>query len=59
MGGVQARKLGQRFSSEIINELEKLKWWDLEYEIIKEDINLFKTNINEKNIAEIIKELQQ
>lgn len=47
------------FSSEIINELEKLKWWDLEYEIIKEHIKLFKTNINEKNIEEIIKELQQ
>lgn len=40
-GGVPARKIGQRFSDEIIRELMAIKWWDMSLEWIKENATLF------------------
>lgn len=41
--GVPARVLKFRFSDEVIIELERIKWWDIDEELIKENINLFQT----------------
>ena len=39
--GVPARKIGQRFSDEMIAELMELKWWDLPREILAQNIAVF------------------
>lgn len=55
-GGVPAKKIGQRFSDDIINSLVKLKWWELPMKslsnIIFEDIDLAVEQLND------IKEIQ-
>lgn len=53
--GVSAKKIGQRFSDEIIAVLMELKWWDLPVEIIKENIELFRKDID----LELMKEIKQ
>lgn len=40
--GVPAKKIGQRFSDEIIAELMEIKWWDLPIDVIKDNIDLFR-----------------
>lgn len=40
--GVPAKKIGQRFSDEIIAELLDLKWWDLPKEVLSSHIDVFK-----------------
>lgn len=44
--GVPGRKIGQRFSDEIISDLLQLNWWDLPREIIRENIGLFQSDID-------------
>lgn len=56
-GGVPARKIGQRFSDEIIEELLKLKWWDLPNEIIKDNLSVFKKDVTKENLADIKEKL--
>jgi acetyltransferase-like isoleucine patch superfamily enzyme len=34
--GVPAKKIKSRFSDELIEGIERLKWWDWDYETIKE-----------------------
>lgn len=51
--GVPAKKIGQRFSDEIINELIEIKWWDFPIQVIHEHIELFKKDIDEQLITEI------
>lgn len=51
--GVPAKKIGQRFSDEIISELMELKWWDLPIDIIKDNIGLFRKDVNWNTILEI------
>ena len=40
--GTPGRVIKKRFSDEMINRLEKCKWWDLPLEVIKRNIDLFK-----------------
>jgi len=51
--GVPSKKIGQRFSDEIIADLMELKWWDLPVEIIKENIELFRNDIDLELMKEI------
>lgn len=51
--GVPARKIGQRFSDEIIGELMALQWWDFPLSVIQSNIALFKKNIDIEAIKEI------
>ncbi|WP_313504603.1 CatB-related O-acetyltransferase [Kaistella carnis] len=44
-----------RFSSDIISQLLKLKWWDLSKEVLKENFNIFKSNDIQK-IINVLKE---
>ena len=52
--GVPAKKIGQRFSDEIIEKLEHLKWWDLSEKEIKENIDMFKTDLTESGLDEML-----
>lgn len=40
--GVPARKIGSRFSDELIKELLQLKWWDLPKETLSSNIDFFR-----------------
>ncbi len=53
--GVPGKKIGQRFSDEIISDLLQLKWWDFPEGMIKQHIALFQKDID----AEVISELRQ
>lgn len=44
VGGVPAKVLRYRFSTEIIEELLRLKWWDMDEALLKQHIGLFQTN---------------
>lgn len=56
--GVPAKKIGQRFSGEIISELLELKWWDLPEHVLKENLSFFREDITIENIEKIIKQLK-
>ena len=52
--GVPAKKIGMRFSENIIQKLIKLKWWDLPVEAVRENIDLFKGNVTEEIIDKML-----
>lgn len=56
--GVPAKKIGQRFSDEIIADLMELKWWDLPKEIIANSIKLFRKDITPDLLKEIKERIQ-
>ena len=45
--GVPAKPIKQRFTEDIVEKLEEIKWWDWSYEIIKERLDDFYLPINE------------
>lgn len=51
--GVPAKKIGQRFSDEIITDLLEMKWWDFPVGIIKDNIELFRRVVDLSLIKEI------
>ena len=51
--GVPGKKIGQRFSDEIIADLMDIEWWNLPVEVIKENIDLFRRDIDKSTIAHI------
>ena len=51
--GVPGKKIGQRFSDEIIADLLDIEWWNLRVEVIKENIDLFRKDIDNNTILEI------
>lgn len=57
--GVPARKIGQRFDNEVIALLQSLKWWDLDENLIKENLTFFKKKITLHDIKKIMKILNQ
>lgn len=57
--GVPSKKIGQRFSDEIIANLMELKWWDLPVENIKENITLFRKDVDLNLMKEIKLKLQK
>lgn len=46
VAGSPARIIKYRFSEEIIQLLNEVCWWDLPISVIKENIDLFKTEPN-------------
>lgn len=52
--GVPAKKIGQRFSDEIISELMEMQWWRWPREIIKENITYFQKIVD----LELLKKLR-
>lgn len=53
LAGVPAKKIGQRFSDEIITDLLEMKWWDFPVGIIKDNIELFRRVVDLSLIKEI------
>ena len=51
--GVPAKKIGQRFSDEFIDKLEKIAWWNLSDHIIRDNINLFKNDVSLETIQQL------
>ena len=51
--GLPAKKIGQRFSDEIISDLMELRWWDLPIDVIKDNIDLFRKDIDVNFISEL------
>lgn len=45
-GGVPARKIGQRFTDDLISELENIKWWDKPIEWIETNAAFFSKTDN-------------
>ena len=43
VGGVPAKVIKYRFSEEIINKLEEIKWWNASYDKLKSNIQYFQT----------------
>lgn len=48
--GVPARIIKYRFPEPVIKKLEKLKWWDLPEDIIKENLDLFQKNLSNTDV---------
>lgn len=55
VGGVPARVIKYRFNEHIIKELLSIKWWDLDYSIIKKNISLFAKDVSIDSISELKK----
>ena len=54
VAGIPARIIKYRFSQEIINKLEEIKWWDFPEKVLKENINFFQSdNLTIKDIEKI------
>ena len=51
-GGVKARCLKKRFSDEIIEELLKLKWWNIPESILRKYIDYFRKEVTLQSILE-------
>jgi acetyltransferase-like isoleucine patch superfamily enzyme len=50
VGGIPAKAVKKRFSEDIINKLQQIKWWDWEEEKLKDNIDLLSSN----NIEEFV-----
>ena len=57
VAGNPARIIKFRFSDGVIEKLQKIKWWELGEKNIKNNIDLFYKNLEDKNIDEIIKKI--
>ena len=55
VGGVPAKIIRYRFSQDIIDKLEKLQWWSLPEDVLKENIHLFQSDIINLDTIESIK----
>lgn len=53
VAGVPARIIKRRFSADIIDEMEKSKWWDLPVDVIRENFELF----NAKTTLDVAKRI--
>ena len=51
--GVPAKKIGQRFSDDIIDSLEQIKWWDMPLEKLKEAEIYFSQDLNTETLTRI------
>lgn len=58
--GVPAKKIGQRFSDEIISELLDLQWWDLDEELLSSNVGVFRDDgLTLQKIAEFKSRIQK
>lgn len=51
--GVPAKRIGARFSDEIIAVLEEIQWWDWSSDEIKDCLELFKKDLDYKTVVEL------
>lgn len=55
VGGVPAKIIRYRFSDDVIRRLEDSSWWNLDEEILKNNIKLFQNPLDEDNLYQIEK----
>jgi len=53
--GVPAKIIKYRFSAEIIKDLLVLKWWNWDRDVIKNNLNLFQSEITKETIVKLKK----
>ena len=53
VAGVPARTIRLRYSGERAASIQKLKWWDWPDEVIRENIDLFRRNLDEVTINQL------
>lgn len=53
--GTPARVMKYRFEPEIIEELQKIQWWDFTLAVIKEKWKLISTNVDNNTISKLWK----
>ena len=56
--GVPGKKIGQRFSDEIIAEFMDLQWWKWPREVIKKNISYFQKNVDLSLLKELREKVQ-
>lgn len=56
VAGCPAKVIRYRFQPEIIEQLEKIKWWDFETEILKKNIDLWKQPLTEEIMEKLLSE---
>lgn len=55
VGGVPAKVIRYRFSPEIIQRLLELEWWNMDEEMLKENISFFqRDNFSVDDILELV-----
>lgn len=57
VAGNPARIIKFRFSDNVIEKLQKIKWWELKEDDIKNNIDLFYENLEDKSIEEIVERI--
>lgn len=55
VGGVPAKIIRYRFSSDIIEKLENLQWWSMPEEVLKKNLHLFQSDIINLDTIESLK----
>ena len=55
IAGVPAKTLRFRFRKEMIDKLLELKWWELDFDVIKRNISVFQNDFKMKNLADLEK----
>lgn len=55
VGGVPAKVIRYRFTPDVIEELLRLKWWDMDEELLKQHIGLFQTDNVDIKMLESLK----
>ena len=53
VGGVPAKIIRYRFSSEVIDVLLKLQWWNLDDSLIKDNIDIFQNTLSDINMFKL------
>ena len=53
--GAPVKFKNYRFSAEKINEIQELEWWNWSSDKLKKNLTLFKSQVNEMNIQDLLK----
>jgi len=57
--GAPAKKVDVRFSESIIATLQKLEWWHWSREKLKKRLHLFRTNLNEETLHQLMSDIDK
>ena len=54
VGGVPAKVIRYRFPEDVIDTLQKLEWWSLEDDVLKENMGLFQNPVDVDNLNKLL-----
>ena len=58
VGGIPAKVIRYRFSEEIVEKIKCLKWWESEDELLRNNISLFQTDVDDNSLRELFNNIQ-